>query len=54
MATKIQLDEETHRLLKIYCAKHDLKMGAFVSGLIRARINHDVQERSREEDRQKD
>ena len=35
---KISIDEETHRLLKEYCAAQGYKMGAFVSRLIRERI----------------
>jgi hypothetical protein len=36
---KISIDMDTHRLLKVYCAERDLKMGAYVARLIRERIS---------------
>jgi hypothetical protein len=38
--SKISLDEETHRMLKVYCAKHGLLMSQFVSEIIRERIGY--------------
>jgi predicted DNA-binding protein len=37
--TKVTIDEETHRRLKVYCAKHGLLMSQFVSEIIRERID---------------
>jgi len=37
--TKISVDDETHRLLKVYCAQHGFTMSQFISHLIRERIN---------------
>lgn len=36
--TKVTIDEETHRRLKVYCAQHGLLMSQFVSEIIRERI----------------
>jgi len=36
--SKISIDEETHKLLKVYCAQHGLLMSQFVIDLIRERI----------------
>jgi hypothetical protein len=36
--TKVTIDEETHRALKIYCAQHGLLMSQFVAEVIRERI----------------
>jgi len=36
--SKISVDEETHRMLKVYCARHGLMMSQFVSEVIRERI----------------
>ena len=36
--TKISVDEETHRLLKVYCAQRGLLMSQFVAEMIRERI----------------
>jgi hypothetical protein len=36
--TKISVDEETHRMLKVYCAQRGLLMSQFVAEIIRERI----------------
>jgi hypothetical protein len=36
--SKISVDKETHRMLKVYCARHGLMMSQFVSEMIRERI----------------
>lgn len=36
--TKISVDEETHRQLKVYCAQRGLLMSQFVAEIIRERI----------------
>lgn len=38
--SKISVDEETHKLLKIYCAQHSLIMSQFASEIIRERIGN--------------
>lgn len=48
---KISIDEDTHRLLKIYCAEHGYKMGAFVARLIRERIG-DATRNSRDSEKE--
>ncbi len=45
--SKISVDEETHKLLKVYCAQHGLLMSQFVVEIIRERIgNVDVKDSS--------
>lgn len=36
--TKVTIDEETHKALKVYCAKRGLLMSQFVTEIIRERI----------------
>jgi plasmid stability protein len=36
--SKISVDEETHKALKVYCAQHGLLMSQFVAEIIRERI----------------
>lgn len=48
---KISIDPETHKMLKAYCAERSLKIGSFVARLIRERINCDVQESLRDQNR---
>ena len=36
---KIQIGAEAHKLLKIYCAQHSLKMGEFVEQLIKTAVS---------------
>ena len=36
--SKISVDEETHKLLKVYCAQRGLLMSQFVAEVIRERI----------------
>ena len=38
--SKISVDEETHKLLKVYCAQHGLLMSQFVAEVIRERIGN--------------
>lgn len=40
--SKISIDEETHKMLKVYCAQRCLSMGQFVAKIIRERIGEDV------------
>jgi predicted DNA-binding protein len=50
--TKVTIDEETHRRLKVYCAKHGLLMSQFVSEIIRERIDDvDSKDSSRDTDK---
>lgn len=45
--SKISVDEETHKLLKVYCAQRGLLMSQFVAEIIRERIgNVDVKDSS--------
>lgn len=39
--SKISVDEETHKLLKIYCAQHGLIMSQFIAEIIRERIGNE-------------
>lgn len=39
--SKISVDEETHKLLKIYCAQHGLIMSQFTAEIIRERIGNE-------------
>lgn len=39
--SKISVDEETHKLLKVYCAQHGLLMSQFVAEVIRERIGNE-------------
>jgi hypothetical protein len=34
----LQISEETHKMLKVYCDKHGFKMGGFVSALVKQAI----------------
>jgi len=38
----LQLPEETHRLLKEYCAKHGFIMSALISKLVRQEVKRKV------------
>ena len=40
--TKVTIDEETHKQLKVYCAQHGLLMSQFLSEIIRERIGNNV------------
>lgn len=48
--TKISVDEETHRLLKVYCAQRGLLMSQFVAEIIRERIGDDTKRRNNSEE----
>jgi hypothetical protein len=39
--SKISVDEETHKLLKVYCAQRGLLMSQFVAEVIRERIGNE-------------
>jgi plasmid stability protein len=39
--SKISVDEETHKVLKVYCAQHGLLMSQFVAEIIRERIGNE-------------
>jgi plasmid stability protein len=39
--SKISVDEETHKLLKVYCAQHGLLMSQFVAEIVRERIGNE-------------
>lgn len=39
--SKISIDEETHKMLKVYCAQRGLLMSQFVAKIIRERIGED-------------
>ena len=50
--SKISVDEETHKLLKVYCAQRGLLMSQFVAEIVRERIgNVDVKDSSRDTDK---
>lgn len=52
---KVSIDSKTHELLKSYCEAKGLKMGAFVSILIKERIaSENVQEPNRAQREQED
>jgi hypothetical protein len=38
----LQLPEETHRLLKEYCAKHGFIMSALISKLVREQVKKKI------------
>lgn len=39
--SKISIDEETHKMLKVYCAQRGLLMSQFVAKIVRERIGED-------------
>lgn len=39
---KISIDDDVHKSLKDFCNKNGLKMGAFVSRIIRERLQNDT------------
>ncbi len=41
---KIEISVETHRILKVFCAKNDLKLGEFVDRLVRERIESEKED----------
>ena len=48
--SKISVDEETHKLMKVHCAKHGLLMSQFVAEIIRERIGDDTKRRNNSEE----
>jgi len=50
--TKISVDEDTHRMLKVYCAQRGLLMSQFVAEIVRERIGDvDSKDSSRDADK---
>jgi len=50
--SKISVDEETHKKLKVYCAQRGLLMSQFVTEIIRERIGDvDSKDSSRDTDK---